>query len=78
MAVISFEDFSEIHSLVSQYCITTDNADADGFMDLWVSPDDFGGYQSGSFGTMTTWQEMYEFEKHHAGQAEWPTEKGIR
>jgi len=67
MGSISFEDYHEIQSLVSRYCITTDNADADAFMDCWVEPDEFGGYESGPFGSMPTWQEMYKFEKHHVG-----------
>lgn len=67
MSSISFEDYHEIQSLVSLYCITTDNADADGFMALWVEPDEFGGYESGPFGSMATWQELYDFEKHHVG-----------
>lgn len=61
------EDFVEIQNLVSRYCVTTDNADADGFMQCWVEPDEFGGYDSGAFGKMDTWQELYEFEKHHVG-----------
>jgi len=65
MSTISFEDHQEIQALVARYCITTDNADADGFMALWVAPEAFGGYESGPFGTMATWQEMYDFEKHH-------------
>jgi hypothetical protein len=60
-------DFAEIQNLVALYCITTDNADADGFMKLWVEPAEFGGYDSGAFGKMDTWQAMYEFEKHHVG-----------
>ncbi len=67
MSSISFDDYQEIQSLVARYCITTDNADADGFMALWVEPDEFGGYQSGPFGSMATWQELYDFEKHHVG-----------
>jgi hypothetical protein len=58
-------DYAEIQNLVALYCITTDNADADGFMRLWVEPAEFGGYDSGAFGKMDTWQAMYEFEKHH-------------
>jgi hypothetical protein len=60
-------DFAEIQNLVALYCITTDNADADGFMQTWVEPAEFGGYDSGAFGKMDTWQAMYEFEKHHVG-----------
>lgn len=61
------EDFVEIQNLVSRYCVTTDNADADGFMECWVEPAEFGGYDSGAFGKMDTWQELYDFEKHHVG-----------
>ncbi len=60
-------DFAEIQNLVALYCITTDNADADAFMELWVEPAEFGGYDSGAFGKMDTWQEMQAFEKHHVG-----------
>ena len=67
MEKITFEDYLEIKNLISDYCLTTDNADAKGFMDCWVEPEEFGGYESGPFGTMQTWQEMYEFEKHHVG-----------
>jgi hypothetical protein len=64
---ISAEDQLEIRNLVARYCLTTDNADADAFMACWVDADAFGGYESGPFGTMKTWQELYEFEKHHVG-----------
>jgi hypothetical protein len=67
MTTISFQDFLDIQNLASSYCLTTDNADADAFMNCWVAPEEFGGYQSGPFGTMNTWQELYEFEKHHVG-----------
>jgi hypothetical protein len=60
-------DQMEIQNLVAQYCITTDNADADAFMQTWVEPAEYGGYDSGAFGKMDTWQAMYEFEKHHVG-----------
>ena len=60
-------DYAEIQNLVALYCVTTDDADADAFMRLWVEPADFGGYDSGAFGKMDTWQAMYEFEKHHVG-----------
>ena len=60
-------DYAEIQNLVALYCVTTDNADADAFMRLWVEPAEFGGYDSGAFGKMETWQAMYEFEKHHVG-----------
>lgn len=62
---ITSEDYIEIKNLVVSYFITTDNADADGFMECWVSPEEFAGYDSGSFGHMSTWQELYEFEKEH-------------
>ncbi len=65
--MITPQDELEIRNLIARYCITTDNADADAFMQCWVRPEDFGGYQSGPFGTMVTWQQMYEFEKHHVG-----------
>jgi hypothetical protein len=65
--LISAEDDLEIRNLVARYCITTDNADADAFMECWVSPEEFGGYESGPFGAMSTWKEMHEFEKHHVG-----------
>lgn len=64
---ITFEDDLEIRNLVSRYCIATDNADADAFMACWVSPERFGGYESGSFGSMKTWDALYEFEKEHVG-----------
>jgi hypothetical protein len=67
IAPLTPADFAEIQNLVALYCITTDNADADGFMKLWVEPAEFGGYDSGAFGKMDTWQAMYEFEKHHVG-----------
>lgn len=60
-------DILEIQNLVARYCLTTDNADPEGFMDCWVSAEEFGGYDSGAFGKMDTWQELYEFEKHHVG-----------
>jgi hypothetical protein len=60
-------DVAEIQNLVALYCVTTDNADTDAFMQTWVEPADFGGYDSGAFGKLDTWQQMYEFEKHHVG-----------
>ncbi len=65
MATITSADYWEIHNLISRYTLTTDNADPDGFMDCWVTPEEFGGYESGAFGNMRTWQELYDFEKHH-------------
>lgn len=67
MTHLTPSDVLEIQNLVSLYCVTTDNADADAFMQCWVEPAEFGGYDSGAFGKMDTWQEMYEFEKHHVG-----------
>lgn len=52
MSIIGIDDYQDIQALVSRYCLTTDNADADGFMQCWVAPEEFGGYQSGPFGTM--------------------------
>ncbi|HRE88029.1 MAG TPA: nuclear transport factor 2 family protein [Myxococcota bacterium] len=60
-------DELEIRNLVARYCLATDNADADGFMACWVAPDEFGGYDSGAFGKLDTWEALYEFEKHHVG-----------
>ncbi len=65
--MIRYEDDLAIRNLVALYCLTTDNADADAFMDCWVEPEQFGGYESGAFGSMKTWQEMHAFEKHHVG-----------
>lgn len=65
--MITHHDYLEILNLVARYCLTTDNADADAFMQLWVGPDDFGGYDSGSFGSMPTWDELYSFERKHVG-----------
>ncbi len=67
MHPLTAADVAEIHNLVSLYGITTDNADPDGFMRTWVEPAEFVGYDSGAFGRIDTWQQMYEFEKHHVG-----------
>jgi hypothetical protein len=67
MQPITASDHAEILNLVALYCITTDNADADGFMQTWVEPAEYGGYDSGAFGKMDTWEAMYAFEKHHVG-----------
>lgn len=67
MATISFSDYHEILNLVAEYCLATDNADADGFMKTWVRAEEFGGYESGPFGSMPTWEAMYKFEQHHVG-----------
>lgn len=49
-ATLSPHDDLEIRNLVSRYCLHTDDADADTFMTCWVSPEEFGGYDSGAFG----------------------------
>lgn len=64
---LSAADIAEIHNLAALYCLTTDNADAEAFMKLWVAPEAFGGYDSGAFGKMETWQAMHDFETHHVG-----------
>jgi hypothetical protein len=61
------QDVFEIHNLIARYCLTTDNADVEAFMDCWVAPEDYGGYFSGAFGDMATWDEMRAFEAHHVG-----------
>lgn len=68
--MLKFETSDElaIRNLIARYGITTDNADVDGFMDCWVNPDEFGGYESGPFGSMKTWQELHDFEAHHVGE----------
>lgn len=67
MKLITADDVAEIQNLVSLYCVTTDNADADGFMQTWVEPAEFGGYDSGAFGKVETWEAMHAFEKEHVG-----------
>jgi hypothetical protein len=67
MKLITADDVAEIQNLVSLYCVTTDNADADGFMQTWVEPAEFGGYDSGAFGKLETWEAMHAFEKAHVG-----------
>jgi hypothetical protein len=64
---ITAEDFLEIQNLVTTYCVATDNKDVEAFMNCWVEPDEFGGYDSGAFGHMKTWQELKDFEAHHVG-----------
>lgn len=61
------KDFLEIHNLVAMYCLATDNKDVDGFMDCWVEPQEFKGYDSGAFGHMQTWEDLRAFEAHHVG-----------
>jgi hypothetical protein len=67
MTLLSAQDILDLHNLVARYCITTDNADPEGFMQCWVEPSDFGGYDSGAFGNMTTWQALLDFERQHTG-----------
>ncbi len=64
---LTTHDLLEIQNLVTAYCITTDNADVDGFMNCWVKPEAFEGYDSGAFGHSQTWQELKDFETHHVG-----------
>jgi hypothetical protein len=64
---ISAQDVLDIQNLVVDYCLTTDNADVDGFMNCWVKPSEFAGYNSGAFGKMDTWNELKAFEAHHVG-----------
>ena len=64
---LSAQDIAEIQTLAALYCLRTDDADADGFMRLWVGPAEFGGYDSGAFGKMDSWQAMLDFERHHVG-----------
>lgn len=65
--MITAEDHFAIQNLITRYFISTDDADADAFMETWVSPEEFGGYFSEAFGDLPTWQAMYEYEKHHVG-----------
>jgi hypothetical protein len=66
--MITAKDELEIRNLAAAYAITTDNADVNGFMDCWVTVEEFGGYESGPFGSMKTWQELRDFEAHHVGE----------
>ena len=65
---ITTQDLLEIQNLVTSYFIHTDNKDVDAFMDCWVSPEEFEGYDSGAFGNMKTWQELHDFEANHVGE----------
>lgn len=67
MTILTSQDILDIQNLVVDYCITTDNKDVEAFMECWVSAEEFGGYDSGAFGNMKTWDELYEFEKEHVG-----------
>jgi 3-phenylpropionate/cinnamic acid dioxygenase small subunit len=66
--MITSEDYMKIQNLAFRYALTTDNADVDGFMNCWVSASAFGGYESGPFGSMKTWEELRDFEAHHVGE----------
>jgi hypothetical protein len=64
---LTTNDLLEIQGLIATYTVATDNADVDGFMNCWVDPEQFEGYDSGAFGIMKTWQELKDFESHHVG-----------
>lgn len=64
---LTTNDLLEIQNLIANYTIATDNADVDSFMNCWVGPDQFEGYDSGAFGHLKTWQELKNFEAHHMG-----------
>lgn len=66
--MISQKDYFEVQNLITAYSITTDNVDVDGFMNTWVSPEEFGGYKSEAFGNMDTWEAMQKFETEHTGE----------
>lgn len=65
---ITTQDLLEIQNLIATYTVTTDNKDVDGFMNCWVRPEEFDGYDSGAFGHMKTWEELKAFEAHHVGE----------
>lgn len=65
---ISTKDLLEIQNLVTYYFVATDNKDVEAFMNCWVSPEEFEGYDSGAFGNMETWQELRDFEANHVGE----------
>lgn len=58
-------DILDIQNLIATYTVATDNKDVEAFMNCWVSPEEFGGYDSGAFGNMKTWDELKAFEEHH-------------
>lgn len=64
---LSATDILEIQNLIATYTVATDNKDVVGFMNTWVSPEQFEGYDSGAFGYMKTWEELKAFEEHHVG-----------
>ncbi|NHE58621.1 nuclear transport factor 2 family protein [Cyclobacterium plantarum] len=61
-------DLLEIQNLIATYTIATDNKDVAGFMNCWVGPEEFEGYDSGAFGHLKTWEELRDFEAHHVGE----------
>ncbi|NBC65196.1 MAG: hypothetical protein GVY07_05955 [Bacteroidetes bacterium] len=65
---ITTQDLLDIQNLVTTYFIATDNKDVEGFMNCWVEPGEFEGYDSGAFGVMETWEELRDFEAHHVGE----------
>lgn len=65
---LTTQDVLDIQNLIATYCIATDNKDVDGFMNCWVTPGEFEGYDSGAFGHMKTWEELRAFESHHVGK----------
>ena len=62
MVSIAPTDYFEIQNLVARYFHTVDDGDAEGFMDCWVGPGDFGLYAS-PLGEITDWQELYDLMK---------------
>ena len=52
---------------VNERIIVFDGAFGTFVQGLDLGPDDFGGYDSGSFGSMRTWDELYSFERKHVG-----------
>ena len=64
---ITTQDLLEIQNLIATYTVATDNKDVDGFMNCWVKPEEFEGYDSGAFGNLKTWDELKAFEAHHVG-----------
>ena len=67
MQNLTVRDLLDIQNLVAAYCLTTDNKDVAGFMNCWVDPEAFEGYDSGAMGSMKTWEELRAFEEHHVG-----------
>jgi hypothetical protein len=61
MKHIEWSDLVEVHNLVGQYFLTLDDGDLDEFMDCWVEPDEFEGYDLGPLGMLNTRQELHDF-----------------